>query len=456
MEEDTIIALSTPPGPGGLGIIRLSGPSAYSIVWKMFEPKNKKYKKIPSRQPILGEILDWDKKEPFEEAIVTYFPKPHSYTKEDVIEISCHGSPVILEEILKLGIKGGARLARPGEFTLRAYLNGRIDLIQAEAVNDLISASTLKQAKLSFSQLEGRLSKKIYKIREKIINLISRVEAAIEFPEENLGVDQSLTENQIDEILKLLQPVIDSYNYGRMLKEGTTVVITGKPNVGKSSLFNVLLQQERAIVTPYPGTTRDFLQEKVKIRDMSFLFIDTAGIGDSIHPVEVEGIKRGRKLIEEAEGILLMFDLSEKETKEDFELINQLRNKKIIYVFNKMDLPSKIDKKRILKCINNHPWLEISAKEEINLDKLKELIFQTFIPQEKERDEIITNLRQKIMLDKMVEHLKEAKDLLKKGYSEEFFLEETRKAADYIGQLTGEIKIDEILDEIFNNFCIGK
>ena len=456
MIEETIIALSTPPGRGGLGIVRLSGKRAYSIAKKIFKPKNSNIKEIPPRCPVLGRIINPENGEPFEEALLTYFPAPNSYTREDVIEISCHGSPVVLEEIIKLGMKNGARLAKPGEFTLRAYLNGRIDLIQAEAINDLINAWTMDQAKISFSQLEGNLSRKINDLREKLITLLSNIEAVIEFPEEGIDIPRSEINQEIKNIMKLIQPLIESFDYGVKLKEGVKVVITGKPNVGKSSLFNALLQKERAIVTPYPGTTRDYLQERIAIDGISFILFDTAGIEDSVHPIEVEGIQRGKKLIDEADGILLLFDLSEKESEEDFQLIERVRNKKVIFVLNKMDLPAKIDREIILKKINGYPWLEISAKEERNLEKLKKLIRKIFIPNEKKTEEIILNLRQKILLEKVNESLAGASKLLEEGYSEEYFMEEARKAADYLGELAGKIKIDEILNEIFNNFCIGK
>jgi len=456
MLEETIIALSTPPGRGGLGIVRLSGPKAYSIAKKIFRPKNKDIKEIPPRHPILGKVVNPENDEAFEEALITYFPAPNSYTKEDVIEISCHGSPVVLEEIIKLGIKNGARLAKPGEFTLRAYLNGRIDLIQAEAVNDLINAWTMEQAKISFSQLGGSLSRKINRLREKLISLLSNIEATIEFPEEGIEIPRSEINREIKEIVKFIQPLIESFDYGIKLKEGVKVVITGKPNVGKSSLFNALLQQERAIVTPYPGTTRDYLRERITIDGVSFILFDTAGIEDSTHPIEREGIQRGKRLISEADGILLLFDLSEEESKEDFRLIERIKDKKVIFVFNKMDLPTKINKNRIFEKINNRPWIEISAKEETNLDKLKNLMKRIFMPEKRDTEEVILNLRQKLLLERVKECLTEASKLLEEGYSEEYFLEEAKKAAEYLGELTGKIKIDEILNEIFKNFCIGK
>ncbi len=282
------------------------------------------------------------------------------------------------------------------------------------------------------------------------------MEALVEFPDENLKIPFSRTKNEIEAVVKIVQSLIESFEYGIKLKEGLKVVITGKPNVGKSSLFNALLQQERAIVTPYPGTTRDYLQERITINGMSFILFDIAGIDDSTHPIELEGIRRGQKLIEEADGILLLFDISGKETEEDFDLMDRLEKKKVIYIFNKMDLPTKINKRKLLGRIKGQPWLEISAKEERNLDKLRDLMSKTFVPEEKKREEIIFNLRQKILLEKVKDALLEASHLLEEGYSEEFFLEELRRAADYLGELTGEIKIDEILDEIFKNFCIGK
>lgn len=293
MFEDTIIAISTPPGQGGLGIVRLSGKRALVIAKKLFRPRKGR---ISVRNPILGFIQGSNEGGPLDEAFLTFFEAPRSYTREDVVEISCHGSPVVLEEVIRLGVKLGARHAHPGEFTLRAYLNGRLDIIQAEAVNDLIRAVSLTQARISFKQLGGSLSKRIGSIREKIVRVISRIEAGIEFPDENLGITREGTIKELRSVICDVKDLIAGYDAGRSLVEGITLVIAGRTNVGKSTLFNALLGEERAIVTPYPGTTRDFLRERLIVRGAVFNIIDMAGLGRSAHPVEQEGMRKGERL----------------------------------------------------------------------------------------------------------------------------------------------------------------
>ncbi len=456
MNEETIIAISTPLGYGGLGIVRLSGKKSLPVAKKIFKPKKNKAK-IQPRSPLLGYLYDFEKRGFFEEAYLTYFPQPHSYTGEDVVEISCHGSPVILEEVVRLGIKAGARHASPGEFTLRAYLSGRIDLLQAEAVNDIIQASSLKQARLSFMQLGGSLSRKIASLRKNIILLLSQIEARIEFPDDGLHISPKMILKTLDHSIENTKNLIESYNLGKTLSEGFTLAITGKTNVGKSTLFNSLLEKDRAIVTPYPGTTRDYLLESIKIKDSIFTLIDMAGMASPSHPIEKEGIKRGKKLLSEADGVLLLFDLSRKETDEDLRLLKKYKKKKkLILLFNKMDLSSKMNKEKIINQENDLLSLEISALKGTNLDKLKEMIQEAFIPDASHRDEIILHLRQKLTLEETLDLLKNGRRVLQEGYSEEVCAEEIRKAIPLIGRLTGEIKADDIMEEIFNRFCVGK
>ena len=293
MLEDTIIAISTPLGYGGLGIVRLSGKKSLPIAKKLFKSKKKK-DQIPPRHPILGNLYHFEQKEFFEEAYLTYIPSPHTYTREDMVEISCHGSPVILEEVVRLGIKAGARHARPGEFTLRAYQRGRIDILQAEAINDIIQAPSYRQVKISFGQLGGSLSKKIASLRHQIIHLLSQIEASIEFPEEGLRISAKQISKTMEKAIHSLTKLVESYNLGKTLSEGLTLAIAGRKNVGKSTLFNSLLQKKRAIVTPYPGTTRDYLCDKLNINSSIFTLVDMAGFGSPLHPAEKEGIKRAK------------------------------------------------------------------------------------------------------------------------------------------------------------------
>jgi tRNA modification GTPase len=456
MLRETIIAVSTPLGYGGLGIVRLSGGKSLSIAKKIFKPRAEKYKKIPERRPILGSLYDFENKEFFEEAYLTYFAKPHTYTREDVVEISCHGSPIILEEVVRLGIKAGARHAHPGEFTVRAYLNGRIDIIQAEAVNDLIGATSLNQAKISFRQLEGKLSQKIKSFRGQIVHILAQIEAAIEFPEEGLRISVKQIQRELENIVQSLKKLIESYDTGKTLAEGLTIAITGRTNVGKSTLFNSLLGKDRAIVTPYPGTTRDYLRETIKIKDSVFTLVDMAGLGIPSHPIEEEGIKKGAKLASRADGLLLVLDTSRKESSEDLKLINKFKNKKAILVFNKIDLSQNMDKERVKRLTKKTDSIEISALQGTNLDKLKDLIHKLFVPPPNKGEEVILHLRQKLLLEEILAGLASSLTLLKKGYSEEIYVEEIRKVIPLIGQLTGEIHQNNILEDIFKRFCVGK
>jgi tRNA modification GTPase len=455
MLEDTIIAISTPLGYGGLGIVRLSGKKSLPIARKLFKSKKNKAQ-IPPRHPILGNLYHFEQKEFFEEAYLTYIPSPHTYTREDMVEISCHGSPVILEEVVRLGIKAGARHARPGEFTLRAYQRGRIDILQAEAINDLIQAPSYRQAKISFSQLGGSLSQKIASLRHQVIHLLSQIEASIEFPEERLRISAKQISKTMEKAIHSLKKLVESYNLGKTLSEGLTLAITGRKNVGKSTLFNSLLQKERAIVTPYPGTTRDYLCDKLNINSSIFTLIDMAGFGSPLHPAEKEGIKRAKILASQADGVLLLLDSSQDESSEDFKLIKKFKNKKTILLFNKIDLPQKMSKKNVKNRAESLPVLGISALKGINLGKLKEMIHEFFVPSQKQGEEVILHLRQKLLLEDMLDCLIDGQRLLKEGHPEEIYAEEIRKIIPLIGQLTGKIRMDDIIEDIFSRFCVGK
>ena len=455
MLDDTIIAISTPMGFGGLGVVRLSGEKALPIAKKIFQPK-KSRQKIPSRHPVLGYLYDPASGEKFEEAYFTYFPKPHTFTRENLVEISCHGSPVILEEVVRLGIKAGARHASQGEFTLRAYLNGRLDILQAEAINDLITASSLKQAKISFRQLDGSLSKTAVMLREDIIQLLSQVEAALEFPDEGLPISPKTIAKTLQHAENTVNMLVSSYDLGKTLSEGFMLAITGRANVGKSTLFNALLEKDRAIVTPFPGTTRDYLQETTRIGDALFTLTDMAGIDTPSHPIEREGIERGKKLASAGDGILLVLDTSRKESPEDLKLLAKFQHKKMLILFNKSDLHVKMDRERIKSLHKNIPSLVISALKGSNLDKLKKKIVTLFAPQKAENEEILLHLRQKLLFEDILLCLKKAKDMLKDGYSEEIYVEEIRKIVPLIGQLTGEIQDEDVLTMIFSKFCVGK
>jgi tRNA modification GTPase len=455
MRDDTIIAISTPLGFGGLGVVRMSGSRSLQIAKKIFKPK-KNLSKIPPNRPILGYLFDFANKEYFEEAYLTFFSKPHTYTRENMVEISCHGSPVVLEEVVRLGTKAGARHAAPGEFTLRAYLNGRIDILQAESINDIITASSLGQAKISFRQLEGSLSKSATSLRQQIIQLLSQIEATIEFPDEDLPISPKTIAKTLGCVEKAVEELVASYDLGKTLSEGLFLAITGRANVGKSTLFNALLRKDRAIVTPFPGTTRDYLQETIKIKDALFTLTDMAGIDTPAHPIEKEGIKRGKKLAFSGDGILFVLDSSRKESPEDFNLLKIFQNKKAILLFNKSDLPVKMNCQKIKSLHKNIPSLAISSLKGTNLDKLKEMIFSHFVPTQTGSEEVILHLRQKLLFADILTCLRKSNRLLKEGHSEEIYVEEIRKIIPLIGQLTGEIQDEDVMSRIFERFCVGK
>ncbi len=453
--QETIIAVSTPPGPGGLGIVRLSGRNSLAVANKIFEP-GKKRPSLPAKTAVLGHVLDRGSGQALDEAFLIYFPGPRSYTREDMVEISCHGSPAVLEEAVRLGVRAGARLAQPGEFTLRAYVHGRIDILQAEAVQSLINSVSLDQARIAFGQVQGELSHSIARLRSLIIGLMARLEARIEFSEDG----QPVPDQEIKEILQSAQEqvhdLVDSYEISRIMREGIRVAIAGRPNVGKSTLFNALLGKDRAIVTPYAGTTRDFITETVRFQGKSFNLIDMAGLGQPRDSIEEESIRRGKALADEAEGVLLLLDASQNAPEEDLELAAKFSSQRLIIIFNKADLPIKIDKDRVLTRTPRAEHLEVSALKGLNLDKLKDLMAKVFAPPQKIPETILLHLRQKLLLEEIGLDLKAATAKLMENYSEEIVAEEVIKTFALIGQLTGEITSDMVLETVFSNFCIGK
>jgi tRNA modification GTPase len=456
MLEETIIAISTPPGFGALGVVRLSGPKSLAIAKAIFRPRRPAGRRVQPRLVVLGDIYDRDKKAFIDEAFLVYFSAPHSYTREDVIELSCHGSPVVLEEIVRLGVREGARIAHPGEFTLRAYLRGRLDLLQAEAVNDLIEASSLAQARISLGQIQGGLSRHIGALRAQIVELLTLIESGIEFPDEGLGIGATEGEERLKAVLGTIRTLVSSYEAGRAMTEGLELAIVGRANVGKSTLFNALLDEERAIVSPYPGTTRDYLREMIKIRDARFHLADLAGLEDSSHPIEKEGVRKSGELASRADGILMVFDSSRRESAADLKLIERFKPRRMILLFSKADLPRRVDRRRCLAKAGRTRWIEVSALTGKNLPQLRETIYECFAPKHRRDDEMILHLRQKVLFDEMAAGLEKALDLLRNGHSEEVWAEEVRGILPFIGQLTGEVRADEVINGIFARFCVGK
>lgn len=456
MLEDTIIAIATPPGCGGLGIVRISGPKALAVAGRIFEPKAKPGRKIQDRRPVFGLVRDPEGGPALDEAFLTYFKGPRSYTREDVVEISAHGSPAVLEAMLRLGTKAGARSARPGEFTLRAYLNGRLDILQAEAVNDLVRAVSLTQARISSRQLGGSLSRRVQKLRAKLISLLLRVEAGLEFPEDELktsaGTDRKALSSLEDELTRL----VSSYETGKALTEGVTLAIVGKTNVGKSTLFNALLEEDRAIVTPFPGTTRDFLRERLVIDGFVVHLVDMAGLGRAGHPVERTGIARGQRIARDADGLLLVLDASRPANEEDARLMRRYLGRRAVVVLNKTDLPRKFAWRGLQRLTGVAPVVEVSALKGRNIEALRARIREDFIPEAGKTEEIVLHARQRDCLLDILEALRRARALLNKKHSEEVYAEEIRTAVRRIGELTGEVRAEEVLDGIFGRFCVGK
>jgi len=489
MLEDTIIAISTPPGYGGLGIVRLSGPRSLAVAKRIFRPRRGG---IAPGKPVFGDLHGPGRGEEFDEAFLTFHKKPRSYTREDVVEISCHGSPVVLEEVVRLGVRAGARPADPGEFTLRAYLNGRLDIIQAEAVNDLIRAASLTQARISFDQLGGSLSKRIGAVRGKLVRLLAGIEAAIEFPDEGLRNVRSVTARKIDELVRDVEALVAGYEAGRPLAEGITLAIAGKTNVGKSTLFNALLGQDRAIVTPYPGTTRDLLRERLVIGDSVFHLVDMAGMGRPAHPVESEGMRRGARQARDADGVLLVIDGSRPAGREDLRLLEKFRKSIIYIIINKIDIARSAGDTGLAGKAAAIPMVPVSALKGTNIDGLKARIHGTFTrsptlspafeggdekrssgqtpyklrnscrgieglsPSKGKQDDVVLHLRQKLFLEEMLSGLKRSRALQREGHPEEIVAEELRGVLPAVGRLTGEIRAGEVIDDIFGRFCVGK
>ena len=457
---DTIAAISTPVGEGGIGIVRLSGPLSLAIADKIFCPASggklsgsapftTHYGKI--RDPKAGEIID--------EVIVTVMRAPKSYTREDVVEINCHGGLQPVKRTLELVLHCGARVAEPGEFTRRAFLNGRIDLAQAEAVLDLIRSKTEGSLKVAMTQLEGGLSGRINAIREDILNMASELEAAIDFSEEDTGVpDKVKLSESIDRTITELERLIGTYGEGSILREGVLAVICGKPNVGKSSLMNLLLKRDRVIVSPIPGTTRDAIEEMIALRGIPMRLVDTAGIIATKDPLEKEGIARSGKYLAAADIAILVLDHSTKIDDADRNIIKMCADKKKVVVINKTDLAKKIDIKEVLGSLSGYKLVEISVEKRKNIDLLEremaDAVWSGGFTQGESA--ILSNARHKELLDKALVNMLSVKKALKADEPYEIAAIDLKEAIMALGLVTGKDISDDILDRIFERFCIGK
>lgn len=457
---DTIAAISTPVGEGGIGIVRLSGPLSIAIADKIFYPASgKKLSGRASFTTHYGKIRDPKTQEIIDEVIVTVMRCPKSYTREDVVEINCHGGLQPVKRTLELVLQNGACVAAPGEFTKRAFLSGRIDLTQAEAVLDLIRSKTEGSLKVAITQLEGGLSGRVNAIREEALNMASELEAAIDFSEEDTGVpDKAKLSESIDRTITGLEKLIGTYGKGSILREGVLAVICGKPNVGKSSLMNLLLKRDRVIVSSIPGTTRDAIEEMIALRGIPMRLVDTAGIITTKDPLEKEGMARSGKYLAAADIAILVLDHSMKIDDADRNIIKMCAGKKKIVVINKTDLAKKIDTKEILGSLSGYKPIEISVEKRKNIDLLeREMVDAVWSGGFTQGESaILSNARHKELLDKALLSMLSVKKAIKADEPYEIAAIDLKEAIMALGLVTGKDISDDILDRIFERFCIGK
>ncbi|MBR2552014.1 MAG: tRNA uridine-5-carboxymethylaminomethyl(34) synthesis GTPase MnmE [Erysipelotrichaceae bacterium] len=455
---ETIAAISTAMNNSGIGIVRISGDDAFDIIKKIFRPyKKKDLDEVSSHTVHYETILDGE--EIVDEVLVLFMKAPHTYTRENTVEIDCHGGIYVLKKTLELVIRNGARPAEPGEFTKRAFMNGRIDLSQAEAVIDVINAENDFALKSALTQLKGSVSEKIRKERAVLLEQIAYIEAALDDPEhiemEGYGeVLLPILNQSRSEITKLLESADD----GRIIKEGIRTVILGKPNVGKSSLLNALMGQERAIVTDIAGTTRDAIEESIRLKDVTLNIIDTAGIRDTQDIIEKIGVDKAREYAKEADLIIFVIDVSKKLDSNDYEILEIIKEKKAVVLFNKQDLPVEADLDGLKAELENIPVIETSITNNQGLDELSEMIRDMFYKQEINfNDQVyITNVRQKNDLQNAEQSLKKAMDSIEAGMPEDFFTIDMMDAYTSLGAVIGEAIEDDLADEIFSKFCMGK
>jgi tRNA modification GTPase len=456
---DTIAAVSTPEGYGGIGIVRISGEESLSILEKIFIPKSKKkindltnfsinYGHIHDNFIIIDEVL------------VSIMKGTKTYSGENIVEINCHGGYFLVNKILEIILKNGARLAEKGEFTRRGFLNGRIDLIQAEATIDIINSQNDKSNVLAVNQLRGDLSDKINSLKKLILDVAAHINVVLDYPEE--GIDDPIPANLVDnlEIVKdEIDDLINSYESGKIIKNGIKTAIIGKPNVGKSSILNALLKEDRAIVTNIPGTTRDAIEESIKIKGINLLLTDTAGIRTTCDFIENIGVVKSKEILKKADLILFIIDSSKELENEDIEIYNSLLDDKIdktIGIINKIDIKNTPNLDKINKI---KKWIEISALTNQGINKMEDEIYDFIIKEKVEKYQnkiILTNVRHKSSLDKAKVAINNLLNTIKEGFPMDLMAIDIRDALDYLGDITGEISSEDLLDHIFKNFCVGK
>lgn len=460
-DNDTIAAIATPPGEGGIGIVRISGEQSGVIANKLFKPfkGNLAVEQFKSHHVVYGQIID-EHGQIIDEALCIPMWAPNSYTKENVVEIQSHGGTLVVRRILELALTNGARMAEPGEFTKRAFLNGRLDLSQAQSVMDIIQARTEASLRMASGHLQGKFSDEIKSMRHDILEVIAHLEASIDFPEDDIeDVAKDEAAKKVQAIKQRIEEMLSTFNTGRILRDGLITAIIGKPNVGKSSLLNALLREDRAIVTDIPGTTRDSLEEYANIGGVPLKIIDTAGIRETEDKVEQIGVEKSMEYVQKADLILALFDISNELTKEDKEIINLLQGKEGIVLLTKNDLNTVLDIEDLKQQLQgNFKYMNIST---INNDGLKELeteivnrVYNGTIQQAE--GSFVNNVRQATALKEAKKYLDDCLNTISMDMAEDFIVIDVRSAWEKLGEITGDTVDEDIIDQIFSQFCIGK
>ncbi|MBE5661343.1 tRNA uridine-5-carboxymethylaminomethyl(34) synthesis GTPase MnmE [Staphylococcus sp. SS251] len=459
MDLDTITSISTPMGEGAIGIVRLSGPQAVEIADNLYKGKHL-LKDVPSHTINYGHIIDPDTKEVVEEVMVSVLRAPKTFTREDIIEINCHGGILTINRVLELTMTHGARMAEPGEFTKRAFLNGRIDLSQAEAVMDFIRSKTDRASKVAMNQIEGRLSDLIKKQRQSILEILAQVEVNIDYPEYD-DVEDATTEFLLErskEIKQEINRLLDTGAQGKIMREGLSTVIVGKPNVGKSSMLNNLIQDNKAIVTEVAGTTRDVLEEYVNVRGVPLRLVDTAGIRETEDIVEKIGVERSRKALSQADLILFVLNNNEALTQEDYTLYEVVKNEDVIVIVNKMDLEQNIDIDEVKKMIGDTPLIQTSMLKQEGIDELEIQIRDLFFGGEVQNQDMtyVSNSRHISLLKQARQTIQDAIDAAESGVPMDMVQIDLTRTWEILGEIIGETASDELIDQLFSQFCLGK
>lgn len=459
MDLDTITSISTPMGEGAIGIVRLSGPQAVEIADKLYKGKHL-LNDVPSHTINYGHIIDPESKEIVEEVMVSVLRAPKTFTREDIIEINCHGGILTINRVLELTMTYGARMAEPGEFTKRAFLNGRIDLSQAEAVMDFIRSKTDRASKVAMNQIEGRLSDLIKKQRQSILEILAQVEVNIDYPEYD-DVEDATTEfllEQSKEIKQEINRLLDTGAQGKIMREGLSTVIVGKPNVGKSSMLNNLIQDNKAIVTEVAGTTRDVLEEYVNVRGVPLRLVDTAGIRETEDIVEKIGVERSRKALSQADLILFVLNNNEALTQEDYTLYEVVKNEDVIVIVNKMDLEQNIDINEVKDMIGDTPLIQTSMLKQEGIDELEIQIRDLFFGGEVQNQDMtyVSNSRHISLLKQARQTIQDAIDAAESGVPMDMVQIDLTRTWEILGEIIGETASDELIDQLFSQFCLGK